>query len=140
MTWCNAYDRESQESPTFRPTSSQDADFHQPSPYGTDRAATSATPRSVLLLSRLALIHAPQDLGLLVLDGLVDLCAARGLVAMHLGREGRVVLAGDLLLRLLLAAAVLGVVLVLGGREAVGYAALVLCGASPVSLTRAPNA
>lgn len=47
---------------------------------------------------------------------------------MHLGGEGGVVLAGDLLLGLLLAAAVLRVVLVLGGREAVGYAALVLCG------------
>lgn len=47
---------------------------------------------------------------------------------MHLCRKGGVVLAGDLLLRLLLAAAVLRVVLVLGGREAVGYAALVLLG------------
>lgn len=94
--------------------------------------------RSVLLLGGLALLHAPQDLSLLVLDGLVNLGAARGLVAVHLGGEGGVVLAGDLLLGLLLAAAVLRVVLVLGGREAVGYAALVLCGWGPnvVSLTR----
>lgn len=82
--------------------------------------------RSVLLLGRRALVLAPQDLSLLVLDGLVNLCAARGLVAVHLGREGGVVRARDLLLRLLLAAAVCRVVLVLGLREAVGYAALVL--------------
>lgn len=91
------------------------------------RATTAGlTLHSVLLLGRLALLHALQDLSLLVLDGLVDLGAARGLVAVHLGRKGGVVRAGDLLLGLLLAAAVLRVVLVFGGREAVGYAALVL--------------
>jgi len=92
-----------------------------------EATTTGLTVHSILLLSRLALIHASQDLSLLVLDGLVDLGAARGLVAMHLGRKGGVVLAGDLLLGLLPAAAVLRVVLALGGREAVGYAALVLC-------------
>lgn len=92
-----------------------------------------AAPRSVLLLGRLALLHALQDLSLFVLDGLVDLRAAGGLIAVHLGRQGGVVLAGDLLLRLLLAAAVLWIVLILGGREAVGYAALVLWGVGNLS-------
>lgn len=80
-----------------------------------------------MFLGRLALIHTPDDLGLLVVDLLVDLGAPRRLVAVHLGGEGSVVLAGDLLNRLLLAAAVGGVVLVVGRGETVGDAALVLC-------------
>lgn len=90
----------------------------------------SATLRLVLLLGRLALIHALDDLCLLVLDLFVDLGTARRLVAVHLRGEGGVVLAGDLLLGLLLAAPLIGVILVIGGRKAVGYAALILWGES----------
>lgn len=57
---------------------------------------------------------------------------------MHFGGKGGVVLAGDLLLGLFLAAAVIWVVLVFGGGETVGYAPLVLCGAFLISLTRTP--
>lgn len=78
------------------------------------------------LLGRLALVHAAQELGLVVLDGLVDLGAARRLVAVHAGGQRRVGLGGELLGRLLLAAAAGGVVLVARGLEAVGDAALVL--------------
>lgn len=79
------------------------------------------------LLGSLALVHAADDLSLLVVNLLVNLGAAGGLVAVHLGWESGVQLAGLLLGGLLLAAAVGGVVLVVGGGETVGYAALVLC-------------
>lgn len=81
----------------------------------------------VRLLGSLALVFAAQNLGLVVLNGLVNLGAARGLVAVHFGGQGGVVRAGDLLEGFFLAAAVVGVVLVFGGGEAVCDAALVLC-------------
>lgn len=109
--------------PRSRTTSSSHM-THNPRP-DTWNTTAGLKVHLILLLSRLAL-HAPQSLRL-VLNGLVDLGAARGLVAVNLGSQGGVVLPGDLLLGLLLAATVLRVVLVLGGREAVGYAAPVLC-------------
>lgn len=86
----------------------------------------------MMLLCSLALFLPPQNLRLLVLDRLVNLSPPRRLVPVHLGRQGRILLAGYLLQRLLLAATAVGVVvvqqLVLGiGRKAVGYAALILC-------------
>lgn len=85
------------------------------------------TPRLVVLLGSLALVHAADNLSLLVVNLLVDLGAAGGLVAVHPGGEGGVQLAGLLLGGLLLAAAVGRIVLVVGRGETVGYAALVLC-------------
>lgn len=79
------------------------------------------------LFSRLALVLAPQNLRFLVLDRLINLGAPRRLVAVHAGGQRRVNLAGELLHRLLLAAAVAGVVLVVGCFEAVGDTAFVLC-------------
>lgn len=79
------------------------------------------------LLGSLALIHTADDLGLFVVNLLVDLGAARGLVAVHLGRQGWVMLSSNRLGALDLAAAVSGVVLVVRGRETVSYAAFVLC-------------
>lgn len=80
----------------------------------------------ILLLRSLALILPPQNLRLLVLNRLVDLGTPRGLISMHLGRQGRIMLASNLLGRLLLSAARRRVILVMGGRQAICYAALIL--------------
>lgn len=90
----------------------------------------------VLLLGSLALVHPPEDLFLVVLDRLVDLSSARRLVAVHLGRQGGIMLASDLLRGLLLSAAIAGVVLVVGCGKPVGYAALVLFIASRLEIAR----
>lgn len=81
----------------------------------------------VLLLRSLALLLPREDLRLFILNRLVNLGALRRLISMHLGRQGGIVLPSDLLGRLLLAAALGGVVLVFGSRKAVGYTALILC-------------
>lgn len=78
------------------------------------------------LLGSLALVHAANDLSLLVVNLLVDLGTPGGLIAVHSGWEGGIVLASNLLGRLGLTAAIGRVVLVVGGGQAVGYAALVL--------------
>lgn len=91
----------------------------------------------VTLLSSLALIHAANNLRFLIINLLVDLGTPRRLVAVHPGGQGRVVLAGNLLGGLDLAAAVGGVVLVVCGGKTVGYAALVLCLEVGVSVVKA---
>lgn len=78
------------------------------------------------LLRSLALIHTTNDLRLLVINLLVNLCTSRRLVSVHLGRQRRIVLASDRLGALDLATAIGGIVLIVGGRQTVGYAALIL--------------
>lgn len=82
---------------------------------------------SVMLLRLLTLVHPLYNLCLLILNPLVDLGTLGRLISVHPRREGRIVLASDLFLRLVLSTAVQGVVLVLGDCETVGYAALILC-------------
>lgn len=81
----------------------------------------------ILLLRSLTLILPPQNLRLLILNRLVDLCAPRGLVPVHLGRQRGIMLTSNLLGCLLLSTARGRIVLVMGGRKAVCYAALILC-------------
>lgn len=80
----------------------------------------------LVMLRRLALVHPSYDLRLLVLDPLVNLGTSGRLIPMHSCRKSRVLLAGYLLVRLVFAASLAWVVLVLGCCETVGYAALIL--------------
>lgn len=80
----------------------------------------------LVMLRRLALVHPSYDLRLLVLDPLVNLSTSGRLVPVHSRRKSRVLLAGDLLVRLVLAASTAWVVLVLGCCETVGNAAFIL--------------
>lgn len=80
----------------------------------------------VLLFGFLALLLAPQNLSLLILNCLVNLRTPRRLVSVHLGRQRGIELAGKLLRGLLLPTALVRVVLVVGSGETVGYAALIL--------------